>query len=1117
MLLNFTFLKDKPEFKDFAQPCIDAEKGLMVSPENCALFTRRALERAVNYMYLNDIDLQMPYRDNLSSLVNEYSFKEIVPHEIYDGIKYIIRLGNFAAHTGKKIKREEAVLSLNNLYRLVNWMNYSYGVDYQQQLPEFDPNQLPDQTHMYVDKDIKNKFKDILTKEREKQAKQSEELARLIAENEELRKLGAAKRKEEKEIDYVDVNKIPEWQTRKLYIDLMLKEAGWDFDTNIETEYPVHHMPTDSHEGFVDYVLRGRTGKIIAVIEAKKTSVDSRVGRNQAKLYADCIEQEKGLRPIIFYTNGFETYLWDDVMYPDRRVSFIFSQEEIQLLIDRRQTRRSITKPTIQDSITNRYYQKEAIVRTCEDFEKGNRKALLVMATGSGKTRVAISLVDVLTKVNWVKNILFLADRTALVTQAKKNFVNLLPSLTTCNLCDDKDNPEFSRMIFSTYPTMMNAIDDAKRKDGNKLFTPGHFDLIILDESHRSVYNKYKEIFDYFDALLIGLTATPKDSIGANTYSIFDLETGVPTYAYEYEKAVQDKYLVSYHSYETKLKFLEEGITYDELSDEEKEEYDTKIGNEKEKIESSELNKWIFNADTIDTVIRDLMENGIKIDGGDKIGKTIIFAANQLHANKIKERFDILYPEYKGKIAEVITFSTKYVQNAIDRFSKPEEYPQIAISVDMLDTGIDVPDVVNLVFFKKVRSKSKFWQMIGRGTRLRPDLFGAGDDKKEFLIFDYLGNMEFFRIDNRVEKSAPLESLSQRIYKLRVDILYALEQNANIEGFVEEINKQIGELSGYINNLNEESFNVRLHLKYVHQYKNPDNWKNLNEMDINYIKDELSGLVTIQDDDLKAKFFDRQMYMIEVAYLNNYDASKIINKVVMIADDLYRRQTIPDVKQNAPYLNMARDPGYWKIANYFDLEVLREKIRNLVKYLEVGITPKVIDTHFKDQVIETKVNDAFYNSEGLENYKEKVQHYLRAHEEDEAIYKLRHNQVLTPDEMQHLENLLWIDLGSKDDYRLHFGDTPITKLIRKIVGLDRQAALQEFSKFLEDESLNSRQIHFVELIVDYVVKNGFIEDNRVLMEDPFKSVGSMSELFKDKMNIARDIMKTVHIIEERCS
>lgn len=289
-------------------------------------------------------------------------------------------------------------------------------------------------------------------------------------------------------------------------------------------------------------------------------------------------------------------------MYPDRRVSSIFSQDEIQLLIDRRDTRRSISKPVIQDAITNRYYQKEAIVRTCEDFEKGNRKALLVMATGSGKTRVAISLVDVLTKADWAKNILFLADRTALVNQAKKNFVNLLPSLTTCNLCENKEDSEVSRMIFSSYPTMMNAIDETRSKDGNRLFTPGHFDLIILDESHRSIYNKYKDIFDYFDALLIGLTATPKDSIGANTYSIFDLETGVPTYAYEYETAVKDKYLVSYHSYETKMKFLEEGIHYDELSDEEKKEFEEHFSNT-DTITSSEMNKFVFNINTIDTVI----------------------------------------------------------------------------------------------------------------------------------------------------------------------------------------------------------------------------------------------------------------------------------------------------------------------------------------------------------------------------------------------------------------------------------------------------------------------------------------------------------------------------------
>lgn len=458
---------------------------------------------------------------------------------------------------------------------------------------------------------------------------------------------------------------------------------------------------------------------------------------------------------------------------------------------------------------------------------------------------------------------------------------------------------------------------------------------------------------------------------------------------------------------------------------------------------------------------------------------------------------------------------TKFVQNAIDRFSKTDSYPQIAISVDMLDTGIDVPDIVNLVFFKKVRSKAKFWQMIGRGTRLRTDLFGPGDDKKGFLIFDYLGNMDYFRVDQRPEKSGIIESLSQRIYKLRVDILYALEQNASDQDYVDEINKQIKEMSGYIQSLNEDSFNVKMHLKYVHQYKNPDNWINLNEMDTHYIKDELSSLVVIHDEDKRAKFFDRQMYMIEMAYLNHYDASQVINKVIMMADELYKKQTTPDIADNAEYLKCAKDPDYWKTANYFDLEVLREKIRGLVKYLDPGPIVDPVDTHFEDEIIETKMNDAFYNDEGLENYKEKVQHYLKAHEDDEAIYKLRHNQVITPDEMKHLENLLWIDLGSKDDYRLHFGDTPITRLIRKIVGLDRQAAMAEFSRFLDDQSLNSRQIHFVELLVDYIVKNGFIEDKKVLLQDPFKSIGSMSALFKDKMNIAREILKTVDTFSER--
>ena len=336
----------------------------------------------------------------------------------------------------------------------------------------------------------------------------------------------------------------------------------------------------------------------LLLLEAKRASVDADKGQHQAKLYADCLEKRFNQRPIIFTTNGFEINIWDDAGgYPVRSVAGFLKKDELQLRIDRRSTRKPFDFTTIKDEITNRYYQKEAIIAVCEAFDRKQRKCLIVAGTGTGKTRISVSLVDILTRHNFAKNILFLADRKELVKQAKNSFSKLLPDLPLCNLLDKNEDPENARMIFSTYPTMVNAIDDTKSKDGRRLFTPGHFDLIIIDESHRSIYRKYKSIFDYFDANLLGLTATPKDEIDKNTYSIFDLENKVPTYAYEFEQAVKDGYLVSYKTIEITTSIMQNGIKYDELSDEEKEQYEDTFDNDEDidkEISSSAINSWLF-------------------------------------------------------------------------------------------------------------------------------------------------------------------------------------------------------------------------------------------------------------------------------------------------------------------------------------------------------------------------------------------------------------------------------------------------------------------------------------------------------------------------------------------
>lgn len=810
-------------------------------------------------------------------------------------------------------------------------------------------------------------------------------------------------------------------------------------------------MPNSTGTGYVDYVLWGKDNLPLAVVEAKKASVDTMVGSQQAKLYADCLQNKYGRRPLIFTTNGFEFFYTNDFMgYPRREVSGFFTQEELQLEMDGRKQRIPLENIKISDDITNRPYQKEAVTAVCDAIMNKHRKMLIVQATGSGKTRVSISIVDVLRHHNYVKNILFLADRTALVKQAKNNYSNRLPDLSCCNLLDSKDDPESCRMIFSTYPTMMNAIDEKKNKYGVKLFSPGHFQLIICDEVHRSIYKKYQEIFEYFDAMLLGMTATPKNEIDKNTYGIFDLERGVPTFAYELDKAVEEGYLVNYSTLEYKTKIMEDGIHYDDLTDEEKEEYeetfesDDMVGDD---ISSSAINSWLFNTDTIDKVLKELMEKGLKIEGGDKLGKTIIFAKNSLHAQAIVDRFHKLLPECGGDFIKQIDYSIKYCDSLIDEFSTKDKMPQIAVSVDMLDTGIDIPEILNLVFFKKVRSYAKFWQMIGRGTRLCPNLLGEGLDKERFLIFDFCNNFEYFRVNKNGSENGIVESLSEKIYNTKAQIVRELQapRYTSDDSYVVYRGDLVDQLHDAVIELNDDSFLVKRHLRYVEIFRTLSAWNSLETMEISDIKEHIAPLIKPKKEDELARRFDYLVYSIDLGLLQYLD-----------------------------------------------------KIRRKIYY-----------TNFTDTIIDSTEGEPIYGGNDLKNYRKKVEFYLKEHSDRLSVYKLRNNKKLSEADLKELERILWTELGSKDDYIKEYGDTPIGRLVRQIVGVDKAAVNEAFSEFLTEERLNLNQMRFVNLIVDYIAANGNIDDNKVLMGEPFKSVGSITSLFKDDMGTAKQIMEVV--------
>lgn len=1090
-MTNFDVFNTDSQFAAFAPAAIAAERILHIDPSACILNCRRAMEFAVKWMYSVDDSLVRPWQDKLVSLMSNEDFRDIVGTDIYRRMDYIRIMGNNAAHNNKKITEEQAVLCLENLFIFLDFIAYCYGKEYTER--HFDKALLQEQTVktgpvVYIP-DVN--------------------LDALIAENKKLKEELTARRLEQQQTYVPKPLDITEYQTRKLYIDAMLEDAGWTEGKNWLNEVELAGMPNKSNVGFADYVLYGDDGKALAVIEAKRTCVDAAVGRQQAKLYADLLEKKYGRRPVIFLTNGFETRIQDN-QYPERKVAAIYSKRDLEKLFNLQTMRTSLKNIVVNKNIAGRWYQEAAVKAVCQSFdEKNRRKALLVMATGSGKTRTVMALCDVLLKHGWVKNILFLADRTSLVTQAKRSFTNLMPDLTLTNLCDGKQNAN-ARCVFSTYQTMMGCIDDIKDDEG-KLFTCGHFDLLICDEAHRSIYNKYRDIFNYFDAPLVGLTATPKDDIDKNTYEVFELESGVPTYGYELAEAVKDGYLVDFLSVETELKFIEQGIAYDELSDEEKDEYEktfiTETGEIPEKIAPSALNNWVFNEDTIRKVLNILMQDGLKIDYGENLGKTIIFAKNHDHAEKILEIFNKEYPHLKD-YAKVIDNKIKYAQSAIDEFSDPKKFPQIAISVDMLDTGIDIPEILNLVFFKKVMSKAKFWQMIGRGTRLCPGLLD-GEDKEKFYIFDFCGNFEFFRM-NKGKATANMLALQGAIFKLKAQIAFKLQdlayQTKDLIAFRKTL---VEDMVRKVRELNRDNFAVRQHLKYVEFYSNPDNYVSLTYENTLTMGEELAPLIIPDKDEPKAVRFDALMYGIELAYLAGKpyskarsDLTKKINAVASVAN-------IPEIMAQADFLNKLIHTDYIANAGINEFECIRKNLRELIKYIPKG-GPKYT-TNFIDDIIGKEIKPAEIENDDLKNYKMKAEYYVRQNQDQIAIKKLRTNLPLTKADIASLEKVLWSELGTKADYEAEYGQKPLGEFVRELVGLDMNAAKEAFADYLNDVNLDSRQIYFVNQIVEYIVHNGMMKDFSVLQEAPFTDQGSIVDVFTD-MNTWFGIRKVIETI-----
>lgn len=1095
---NFAFLQEWPEL---FQAAALAENYVRSDPRTASFHARRTLEGLVGWLFTNDPEFSpQPYDTSLNALLRSDAFTRLVPSQVQPHADLVRREGNQAVHGAREVSSGQAMGTVRDLWYVARWFAWNYGADENTALPEAFSETLVPAPAADAARLSRKQLEELEGRLAREQTEREELRRRVEGYEAELSALRVQVRARKSRNSGRAVSMASsEKATRERLIDVLLREVGWEPDNDNVREYPVTGMPTTSGNGYVDYVLWGADGRPLAVVEAKKTSVNAEDGRQQAKLYADRLELQFGRRPVIFYTNGTRTFLWDDAAfapnggYPPREVAGFYTADELELSIQRRQTRLPLADHAIQNEIVERPYQHLAVRAFTERLTGRQRRGLIVMATGTGKTRTAAAIIELLQRAGWIKRVLFLADRQALVKQTVGVFGKFIPG-GVHNLLEGKEDAENARVVVSTYQTMLGMIESGQLSGGEKVFGPGHFDLVIVDEAHRSVYRKFGAIFSYFDAYLLGLTATPKDEVDRNTYRLFSMEDGVPLYAYSLEEAVRDQYLVPPRGQDRTPRFLQRGIRYAELSEQEKEEFDAlewdEVGGRREEIDATEINQWLFNQSTVDEVLKDLMTLGLKVQGGDVLGKTIIFAANHLHALYIVKRFEANFPHLHN-FARVIDNYDRYAGTLIDDFSKPSGQPTIAVSVDMLDTGIDVPEVVNLVLFKVVRSKTKFMQMVGRGTRLRPDLFGPGQHKTHFNVLDYCGNLKFFSLKPDGVESKVAEPVLQRTFKVHLELLRALAPlRATDEEARQLYTKTADALHERVKGIPLESFMVRPVRDLVEPYLDRARWDALTEVDHVDLVRHVSGLPSsVQTGDEGARRFDEVVAKLHLARLTgSHDAARLQRRVQTIAQGLAPKTSIPDVAAQAGLLNQLQQEATWSSLTPSALEDVRERMRGLVALLDRN-DRTVIYTDFQDEIVGSGLT-VFPDLAGQVNeaqYRKKVEAFLQGQQTHPVIRKVRHAESLTAADLEALEVLLFeaSEIESREVFEEVYGQQDnLATFIRSLVGLDRQAARQAFAHYLDTQVFNAKQIRFVENLVEMLTRKGSVPVS-ALYEPPF--------------------------------
>ncbi|MBN2642146.1 MAG: DEAD/DEAH box helicase family protein [Victivallales bacterium] len=1107
--VNFEFLRDK--YEAFADIGGYAEAYVYTDPSGCLARLRQLAEVIVKDLF-SHYRLSVPFKYTLNDQLNDTAFTNLVDRAVVMKLDFIRKNGNKAVHSPtEKFTSTLSMSALKETHRIARWFYVTVEGADPKDLPEFvEPEGQADETAA-----LKRKNRSMLAQ----MMKQEARMKKVLEELEEARAKAEEAAKSEGH-EYTDISKISpatiaeiqsqtkeasnallfsEAETRDKLIDVMLKEAGWDVAPGekstgeVRKELEVHHQPTEFGIGYADYVLFNEDSKPLAVIEAKKTSVDSEAGRSQAMYYAEGLAKDFGCKPVVYYTNGIDVFMIDNVDNDvPRKVYGFYSKDSLQSCVFQSKERCTIKDKLPNRNIIDRDYQQEAVKRVCESFSDGKRKALIVQSTGTGKTRVAMGLCELMLKNNWAKRILFLCDRRELRKQANNAFKNFLDQYPRTYLKGDTYKDKNKRIYLATYPAMMKCYQN---------FDIGFFDLIIADESHRSIYNRYREIFMYFDSRQLGLTATPINGIYRDTYKLFGCEEKNPTFNYEYDKAVEEGFLCPARITKMTSQFLRDGLKYSEMNEVQRQQADEQDENaEAINYEGSQVNKSVYNRDTDRHILRNLMENGIRIKEGSRLGKTIVFACNHKHAEQLYTVFCELYPQYGADFCKVIDNYSSRAEQDIDEFkdTSGNRNLTIAISVDMLDTGIDVPEVVNLVFAKPVKSYAKFWQMIGRGTRLCENLFGPGQHKQYFQIFDHYGNFDYFEeLEEDEVQPLPEKSLQQKLFENRIELAQEAVKQQDLETF----NRTIKLIQLDIANLPETSCAVKDRWREKRSLENIDLLKKFEALTVEILKNDIAPLMQWRniEGEVEAFDFDNKCTRLQTSIFRK-DSYFDSGKANIIKDIGLLPVTINAVKNKIESINDVKNSLFWQEDNLSleKLEWVRNEFRGLMKYKQAVLEPPASAKGYdiSDGDIQTEAHKTKLIPIDKTAYRVRVNGiFAKLFEDSPALKKIRNGEPVSDNDITTLAKAVSYIDPDFDIYDLleiypNKADR-IDNAIRQVIGYDPKKVEEFFSEFINNHpDLSSHQMRFLDLLKGQIREYGSIELDK-LWEAPFTRLNSL--------------------------